>query len=180
MHFIVEDKVQNKYYSIMSNTDDLKTLRKIAGITQFEAAKLAGISLRSYKSYENETRKKEAPLYKYLVEMLQRETLFDEEHGILSLQAIIERCSSVFELYDVEFCYIFGSYSRTEANERSDVDLLVSTTVTGMDFYGMAERLRQALQKKVDLLGLEQLNNNPELLHDILKDGIKIYEKNKR
>ena len=91
-----------------------------------------------------------------------------------------ERCSSVFELYDVEFCYLFGSYSRAEANERSDVDLLVSTTVTGMDFYGMAERLRQALQKKVDLLGLEQLNKNPELLHDILSDGIKIYEKNKR
>lgn len=116
-------------------------------------------------------------MYKYLIEVLQKKTLIDEEHGILSLEAIIERCSAVFELYDVEFCYLFGSYSRSEANERSDVDLLVSTSVTGMDFYGMTERLRQALHKKVDLLGLEQLNNNPELLHDVLKEGIRIYEK---
>ena len=146
-------------------------------MTQNEVAMLAGISLRSYKSYENEPKKKESPIYKYLVELLQKATFVDEEHGILSLEAIIERCRSVFMLYDVDFCYLFGSYSRSEANERSDVDLLVSTTVTGMDFYGMAERLRMALNKKVDLLGLEQLNNNPELLHDILKEGIKIYEK---
>ena len=164
---------------MQNDVNDLKTLRKTAGMTQNEVAKLTGISLRSYKSYENEPRKKEAPLYKYLVEVLQKKTLIDEEHGIVSLEVIIERCSSVFELYDVEFCYLFGSYSRVEANERSDVDLLVSTTVTGMDFYGMTERLRQALHKKVDLLGLEQLNNNPVLLHDILKEGIKIYEKSK-
>jgi predicted nucleotidyltransferase len=77
----------------------------------------------------------------------------------------------------VEYCYLFGSYSRAEAKETSDVDLLVSTPVTGMDFYGMTERLRVALHKRVDLLGLEQLSGNPELLHDILKEGIKIYEK---
>lgn len=40
-----------------------------------------------------------------------------------------------------------------------------------MDFYGMAERLRVSLHKRVDLLGLEQLSGNPELLHDILKEG---------
>ena len=164
---------------MQEDINDLKTIREASGMTQNEVAGLAGISLRSYKSYENEPRKKESPLYRYLVEMLQKKTLIDEEHGILSLQAIIDRCASVFRLYDVEFCYLFGSYSRSEANERSDVDLLVSTTVTGMEFYGMAERLRQALNKKVDLLGLEQLNNNPELTHDIFKDGIKIYEKGK-
>ncbi len=161
----------------MNNAETLKALRKSAGMTQNEAAAYAGISLRSYKSYENEPRKSERPLYKYLIEILQKKTFIDEEHGILSLESISEKCRSVFRLYDVEFCYLFGSYSRSEATEKSDVDLLVSTAVEGMDFYGMAERLRQALHKKVDLLGMEQLNNNPELLHDILKEGIKIYEK---
>lgn len=44
-----------------------------------------------------------------------------------------------------------------------------------MDFYGLAEELREALLKKVDLLNIEQLNNNPELINEVLRDGVKIY-----
>ena len=160
-----------------TENDDLKTLRKTLGMTQGEVAELAGISLRSYKSYENELKKKRTPIYRFILELLQKKAFVDEDHGILTLDFIIARCSEVFSQYDVEYCYLFGSYSRAEANEASDVDLLVSTSVTGMDFYGMAERLRLSLHKRVDLLGLEQLSGNPELLHDILKEGIKIYEK---
>lgn len=166
------------YYDMPKEIDNLKSLRIKAGLTQSEAANLSGISLRSYKTYENEPQKEGTPLYNYLTELIQKKSFVDEEHGILSLKTIIDCCSSVFEMYDVEYCYLFGSYSRNEATEKSDVDLLVSTSITGMDFYGMVERLRLALKKKVDVLGLEQLNNNQELLHDILKEGIKIYEKN--
>ena len=70
---------------------------------------------------------------------------------------------------------MFGSYSTNEANESSDVDLLVSTKITGMDFFGLAEVLREKLHKKVDLLNVEQLSNNTELLNEVLKKGIKIY-----
>ena len=171
-------KVQKWYRQAMAtDNEDLKSLRKKLEITQEETAKLAGISLRSYKSYENEPRKKDTPIYRFLLEMLQKKAYVDEEHGILKLDFIIDKCNEVFRQYDVEYCYLFGSYSRAEAKETSDVDLLVSTPVTGMDFYGMTERLRVALHKRVDLLGLEQLSGNPELLHDILKEGIKIYEK---
>ena len=45
-----------------------------------------------------------------------------------------------------------------------------------MRFYGIAERLRTELKKKVDLLDLRQLTNNNELLDEILKDGIRVYE----
>lgn len=174
-------KVQRCYPTTMSNSgDDLKTLRNTLGMTQEEVAELAGISLRSYKSYENEPQKKGTPIYKYILELLQKKAFVDEEHGILTLNFITDRCREVLSQYDVEYCYLFGSYSRAEAKETSDVDLLVSTSVTGMDFYGMAERLRVFLHKRVDLLGLEQLSGNPELLHDILKEGIKIYEKTER
>ena len=57
----------------------------------------------------------------------------------------------------------------------SDIDLLISTSITGMKFYDLVESLREGLKKKVDLLTLDQLNDNPELLNEILKDGIKIY-----
>ena len=163
--------------AMTTDCDDLKTLRKSLGLVQEEVAELAGISLRSYKSYENEPQKKGTPIYRFILELLQKKAFVDEDHGKLTLDFIRDKCREVFGQYDVEYCYLFGSYSRAEAKETSDVDLLVSTSVTGMDFYGMAERLRQSLHKRVDLLGLEQLSGNPELLHDILKEGIRIYEK---
>ena len=59
------------------------------------------------------------------------------------------------------------------------MDLLISTEVTGLRFFGIAERLRTALKKKIDLLDLGQLHDNPVLLDEILKDGIRVYEQPK-
>ena len=53
--------------------------------------------------------------------------------------------------------------------------LLISTVVSGLKFYGLVEEIRVALHKKVDVLNMEQLMDNPELTKEILKDGIKIY-----
>jgi predicted nucleotidyltransferase len=86
----------------------------------------------------------------------------------------------VLENYDVEYCYLFGSYARGTATELSDVDLIVSTSITGLKFYSLVERLRVNLNKKVDVLDINQLVNNKDLLNEILKDGIKIYENKKR
>ena len=86
----------------------------------------------------------------------------------------------MLENYDVEYCYLFGSYARGTATELSDVDLIVSTSITGLKFYGLVERLRVNLNKKVDVLDINQLVNNKDLLNEILKDGIKIYENKKR
>ena len=47
--------------------------------------------------------------------------------------------------------------------------------VDEMKFFELAETLREKLKKKVDLLDIAQLNNNPTLVQEILKDGIKIY-----
>ena len=55
------------------------------------------------------------------------------------------------------------------------MDLLISTGVSGLKFYGLVEEIRAALHKKVDVLNMEQLMDNPELTKEILKDGIKIY-----
>jgi predicted nucleotidyltransferase len=75
----------------------------------------------------------------------------------------------------VEYCYLFGSYAKGTASEKSDVDLLVHTKLTGMSFFGLVEELREGLKKKVDVLDQKQIVNNFELVNEILKDGIKIY-----
>ena len=99
----------------------------------------------------------------------------DEEHGIIDIEYIRDKCQKVFEKYDVDFCYLFGSYAKNKATPTSDVDLLISAKVKGLKFYGLVEEVRTALHKKVDVLDVNQLNNNMELTQEILKDGIKIY-----
>lgn len=153
----------------------LKELRIEKGITQVEAANLLGVSLRSYKSYENEKKKEATLKYKYLYEKLEEYNTIDEENGILTLEEIKDKCSSVFNGYNVNYCYLFGSYAKDKATPLSDVDLLISCDVKGLKFYGLTENLREALHKRVDLLDVKQLNDNLELTEEILKDGIKIY-----
>ena len=153
----------------------LKELRFSKKLTQKQVADMVGISLRSYKQYENESDKQNTIKYKYIFEQLSKYGYIDEDTGILDLETIKKIVSEVFELYPVEYCYLFGSYSTNDAREDSDVDLLVSTEVTGMDFYGLAETLRERLHKRVDLLNTEQLTNNAKLLDEVLKKGIKIY-----
>ena len=81
----------------------------------------------------------------------------------------------MFAQYDVNFCYLFGSYAKGKETPVSDVDLLISTGVKGLKFYGMVEELRTNLRKRVEVLDMNQLKDNMELTEEILKDGIKIY-----
>ena len=139
----------------------LKSLRIEKKLTQQQVADLMGISLRSYKSYENDEEKIGTLKYNYIFEKLAEINPIDENHGIVDVDYIRQKCQSVFEGYEIEFCYLFGSYAKGKATPESDVDLLIST--------------RGALHKKVDVLNMEQLMDNPELTKEILKDGIKIY-----
>ncbi len=149
-------------------------------LTQQKASELLGVSLRSYKSYENDPGKTETLKYKFLVSELEKYIPFDEEHGILSAEDIRSACTKVLSEYSVKYCILFGSYAKGTANEKSDVDLLISTDVTGLRFFGIAERLRTELGKKVDLLDLKQLENNSALLDEILYDGVRIYEQSEK
>lgn len=153
----------------------LKQLRIEKKLTQEQAAQLTGVSLRSYKSYENDEKKIDTIKYKYLLEQLLKYNPIDEENGIVDINYIKEKCSSVFQNYDVNYCYLFGSYAKGYANEKSDVDLLISSDVKGLSFFGMVEELRNKLHKKVDALDVNQLNNNLDLIQEVLKDGVKIY-----
>ena len=154
---------------------DIRELRKSLGFTQKETADICKIPLRTYVNYENDPDKVGTIKYKYIIEKLTELALVDENHGILTIDEISKRVSDVLDKYEVSSCVLFGSYARNSANEKSDIDLIVSTDITGLKFFGLVEELRKALSKKVDVLDLRQLINNEELLRDILKEGIRIY-----
>lgn len=153
----------------------IKEIRREQNLTQQQAAELIGISIRSFKSYENDESKASTLKYKYILDKLKELNRLDEDHGILSIESITEKCSQVFGEYPVHYCILFGSYAKGNAGESSDVDLLVSSDVKGLKFFGMVEKLRESLHKRVDVLDLDQLKNNLNLTDEILKDGIRIY-----
>ncbi len=157
----------------MNNT--LKDLREECGLTQAEASQITDIPLRTYVNYENDPSKEGSIKYNYIIQKLQEYSFVDEAHGILKFEEIVSACAETFREYTVNYCYLFGSYAKGTPTEQSDVDLLISTETSGLKFYGLAERLRERLKKKVDLINVEQLKDNPELVEEILKDGIKIY-----
>lgn len=154
---------------------DLKSIRLEKELTQQQAAGIVGISLRSYKSYENDLDKRGNLKYNYIYEKLSQINPIDEEHGIVDLEYISRKCSEIFDKYKINFCYLFGSYAKGKAKDDSDVDLLISTEIKGLKFYGLVEEIRNSLHKKVDVIEVAGLKDNVELLEEILKDGIKIY-----
>ena len=153
----------------------LKELRKQRKMTQMECAKYLGIPVRTYQNYEPDESQANSMKYAFMMQKLEEYGFVDETHGILSVEQIKDVCKNVFSDYDIEYCYLFGSYAKGKATEKSDVDLLIATSISGMRFYDLVESVREELKKKVDVLKSEQLNGNPDLMNEILKDGVKIY-----
>ena len=74
--------------------------------------------------------------------------------------------------------YIFGSYSRNEAENDSDLDILVDLDYSkhiGLGFVQMQDDLQQKLNKKIDLVSSNGVSKY--LLPFIEKDKVLIYER---
>lgn len=157
----------------------IKEIRKKNKLTQVDASRITGIPLRTYKMYENDESKIGSLKYNYIFEKLSEYGFIDENHGVLSLEDIQEGVSEVLSEYSVDYAILFGSYAKGIAGPTSDIDLLISTEISGLKFFGIAEKLRNKLNKKIDLLDLKQLNGNQDLLKNILGEGIRVYVQNK-
>ena len=153
--------------------NELRKVRQSLNITQIDAANILNISRRTYQKYEKLDKLDDK--LEYYVYKLKESNVIDEENGILDIETIKKETSIIFSKYKINFCYLFGSYAKKKATPTSDVDLLIDSNITGLDFFGLVEELRQKLHKKIDLLKLNQLDNNEELLREIMKDGIRIY-----
>ncbi len=73
--------------------------------------------------------------------------------------------------YNVDKIGYFGSYSRNEQNQYSDIDILVSfTKPLGWDFFDLQEFLENQLNIKVDLVSEKALK---EQLRQIILNSVK-------
>lgn len=152
----------------------LKEIRNKYGITQKKAAFLIGVPYRTYVRYEEDESKQDKYKYKKMLEDLNNALRIDEEHGLLTIRTIRETLVPILEANNISFCYLFGSYARGDANEKSDVDLLVDTDITGIAFFKLVEEIRNSLNKKVDLIRLRDLKSENPIILEILKEGVRI------
>ena len=162
-------------YNLSMN--ELKELRKQLGLTQIEAARACGVSRRTYQTYEEQQIMNAT--YKELCKRLEDESILEGSNFICSVKFIKRVCGKVFAIMypKVKAAYLFGSYARGEATEKSDIDILVVAEPMGMELFGMVSELEDRLHKQVDLHTHRQLTRNEVFAEEVLKDGIKIYKK---
>lgn len=97
---------------------------------------------------------------------------------ILTKENIKQIVRDYFKDKPVNKVYLFGSYARGDADEHSDVDLLVELDYSkkiGLSFYGWRDELRNYFDKKVDVVSERGLS--AFIGPFILKDKSLVYEK---
>lgn len=93
---------------------------------------------------------------------------------ILTINRIKEIVKPIAMKYHVEEIYLFGSYARGEATKESDLDFLV---FGGENFkltmiFSLAEELREAFQKEVDVFEIHEINQESIFYDTIMKERL--------
>jgi predicted nucleotidyltransferase len=99
---------------------------------------------------------------------------------IYSIEEITRRITPVAEKYKLPAVYLFGSYARGDADEKSDVDIMIDrsgTEVVGMfKLGGVFGDLKRSLTKDIDMITTDIFEENDIRFNDnVRKDMVKIY-----
>lgn len=97
---------------------------------------------------------------------------------MLTKEQIQRTVTAYFRDKPVKRVYLFGSYARGDANESSDVDLLVDLDYEqhiGWQFFGWHEELKAFFERKTDVVSSNGLSKH--LAPFIHKDKLLLYAK---
>ena len=94
-------------------------------------------------------------------------------------QAIINKLRTFFAVQPIEKVWVFGSYSRGNETQQSDIDILVrfdnEAQITLFKYASIVNSLQKLLHKKVDLVEEGQLKDFAK--DSAEQDKILIYER---
>ena len=155
----------------------IKEIRLNKQLTQQEASNLLVLILRTYQNYELEVSTRDKFKIDYIKKTLSEYERITPIKGIRTFEEIKNVVYNVFKDTDVSYVYLFGSYAGNNATEVSDVDLLVSNEIKGLKYVGIYEELTKNMHKKIDLIRIDDLIMNFDFLNEVLRKGIKIYER---
>lgn len=164
----------------MVNT--IKNIRQTLNLTQQQVSLLTGIPINTLRNWEQNLRKPSQWTLDLIIDRLLRIKLeeqmkIDQFEGILSFLTIKENVSKLAKNYNVDKIYLFGSYALGNPRDDSDIDIYMESDLYGLDYFGFAEKLREDLHKKIDLLSNNTIIPNSQIENKIKETGILIYER---
>ena len=97
--------------------------------------------------------------------------------SIFTLENINRLVKPLADKYRVKEIYLFGSYARGEADERSDLDFLDFLVFGGEHFkltniLALGEELREVLKKNVDVFEINEINQESDFYKTIMKEKV--------
>lgn len=95
---------------------------------------------------------------------------------ILSRDEIERLIKILLRKYRAEYAILFGSYARNEADENSDIDMIVfgGENFRAVDIFAFGEELRELTKKNVDAFEICEVNKGTEFYNNILREGVRI------
>ena len=94
-------------------------------------------------------------------------------------QNTVNKLKDFFAIQPIEKAWVFGSCSRGDDTQQSDIDILVrfdsNAQITLFKYAGMVNSLQKLLHKKVDLVEEGQLKDF--VIESVEQDKILVYER---
>ncbi|GAB2021685.1 nucleotidyltransferase domain-containing protein [Pseudolactococcus yaeyamensis] len=90
--------------------------------------------------------------------------------SILTIEEIKAKVKPIAEKYGLKEVYLFGSYARGEADEKSDIDLVYATDKNTLEFYVVFDEFKKnieiSLQLPVSIISIDSMKKSrlPRLL----------------
>lgn len=97
--------------------------------------------------------------------------------NVYSVSQLKSALFPLFRDYGVRKAVLFGSYGKGTATEKSDVDLLVDSSLRGLHFVGFLDDIQRTLGKDVDLFDVSHIQPDSLIDREIRQTGVTIYEK---
>lgn len=109
---------------------------------------------------------------------------------IYTIDELREIVAPIARKYGLRAAYLFGSYARNEATENSDVDILIDRTGSSVhtmyDMGGLYEELRAGINKEIDLVTTQSLEQEsakrrvPFFVKAALSERVSIYGQSRK
>lgn len=160
----------------------LKQIRNNLGLSQKEVSSYLGIPLRTIQNWEEGTRVPNEFTLNMVIEKLlekNQEHTFSKEEGVYSFNLLKKKISELAVKYNISKVILFGSYAKGYAKPTSDIDLVITTDITGLDFFGMLDDFVTTLNKDVDLIREKDILMGSLVDKEIKQTGVIIYENRK-